>query len=97
MGRGLSKQTILTREFGRPMDVRREASSCSQKACGTRGLIGQNPDNPRLAILIAYNHVTVRFHEPKPCMNPAVIGGLSEERQKFFQDVWILGNDRGKK
>ena len=41
MGRGLSKQTILTREFGRPMDVRREASSCSQKACGTRGLIGQ--------------------------------------------------------
>lgn len=56
-----------------------------------------NPDNPRLAILIAYNHVTVRFHEPKPCMNLAVIGGLSEERQKFFQDVWILGNDRRKK
>ena len=40
-GTCLSKQTILTREFGRPMDVRREASSCSQKACGTRGLIGQ--------------------------------------------------------
>ena len=36
-----------------------------------------NPDNPRRAILIAYNHVTVRFHEPKPCMNPQVIGGMS--------------------
>ena len=56
-----------------------------------------NPDNPRLAILIAYNHVMVRFHEPKQCMNPIVIDGLSEERQKFFQDVWFLGNDRQKK
>lgn len=55
-----------------------------------------NPDNPRCAILIAYNHVTVRFHEPKPCMNPVVIGGLSEERQKFFQDVWVLANKRAK-
>jgi len=45
---------------------------------------------------MAYNHVTVRFHEPKPCMNPVVIGGLSEERQKFFRDVWILGNNRDK-
>ena len=52
--------------------------------------------NPRCAILIAYNHVTVRFHEPKPCMNPMVIGGLSEERQKFFRDVWILGHNRDK-
>jgi hypothetical protein len=55
-----------------------------------------NPENPRCAILMAYNHVTVRFHEPKPCMNPVVIGGLSEERQKFFRDVWILGNNRDK-
>ena len=51
-----------------------------------------NPDNPRCAILIAYNHVTVRFHEPKPCMNPAVIGGMSAAHQKFFQDVWLLSN-----
>ena len=51
-----------------------------------------NPDNPRRAILIAYNHVTVRFHEPKPCMNPEVIGGMSAAHQKFFQDVWILSN-----
>ncbi len=55
-----------------------------------------NPENPRCAILMAYNHVTVRFHEPKPCMNPVVIGGLSEERHKFFRDVWILGNNRDK-
>lgn len=53
-----------------------------------------NRDNPRRAILIAYNHVTVRFHEPKPCMNPVVIGGLAEARQRFFRDVWILPNRR---
>ena len=53
-----------------------------------------NPDNPRRAILIAYNYVTVRFHEPKPCMNPVVIGGLNEARQRFFRDVWILPNRR---
>ncbi|MBT3604237.1 MAG: phytanoyl-CoA dioxygenase [Candidatus Latescibacteria bacterium] len=56
-----------------------------------------HPDNPRRAILMAYNYRSVRFHEPKPCMNPTVIGGLSEERQKFFQDVWVLGNTRKKK
>ena len=53
-----------------------------------------NPDNPRRAILIAYNYVTVRFHEPKPCMNPVVIGGMAEPRQRFFRDVWILPNRR---
>lgn len=54
-----------------------------------------DPDHPRCAILIAYNHVTVRYHEPKPCMNPEVIGGLSAERQLLFRDVWILANARG--
>ncbi len=53
-----------------------------------------NADNPRCAILIAYNYVTVRFHEPKPCMNPVVIGGMAEVRQRFFRDVWILPNRR---
>ena len=48
----------------------------------------------RSAILIAYNHVTVRHHEPKPCLNSTVIGGLSESRQGFFRDVWVLGNKR---
>ena len=52
------------------------------------------PDHRRNAILIAYNHVTARYHEPKPCMNPTVISGLSEERQGFFRDVWVLGNKR---
>ncbi|MGA1199315.1 MAG: phytanoyl-CoA dioxygenase family protein [Candidatus Latescibacterota bacterium] len=56
-----------------------------------------NPNNPRCAILMAYNHRSVRFHEPKPCMNPVVISGLSEARQKLFQDVWVLSNDRGPK
>ncbi len=53
-----------------------------------------NPDNPRRAILIAYNHVTVRFHEPKPCMNPDVIGAMSGARQQFFREVWYLRNRR---
>lgn len=48
----------------------------------------------RNAILIAYNHVTARFHEPKPCMNPTVIGGLTPRRQGFFKDVWVLANKR---
>lgn len=50
--------------------------------------------NPRCAILLAYNHLGARFHEPKPCMNPTVISGLTPERQRFFQDVWVLGNKR---
>ena len=53
-----------------------------------------HPGNSRNAILIAYNHVTVRHHEPKPCMNPTLIGGLAEERQGFFRDVWVLANKR---
>jgi hypothetical protein len=63
---------------------------------GTRhtGSKWTNPNNPRNAILIAYNHVTVRFHEPKPTMNPTVIAGMSEERQKYFKDVWVLANKR---
>ena len=64
---------------------------------GTRhtGSNWTHPDNPRNAILIAYNHSTVRFHEPKPCMNLTVIAGLSEKRQGFFKEVWQLGNKRG--
>ncbi len=58
------------------------------------GAAWTHPDYDRSAILIAYNHVTVRHHEPKPCMNPAVIGGLSANRQGFFRDVWVLGNKR---
>ena len=56
-----------------------------------------NPDNPRCAILMAYNHIAVRHHEPKPFMIPTVIGGLSPEHQEFFKDVWMLSNDRRRK
>ena len=61
---------------------------------GTRhtGAKWTHPDNPRNAILIAYNHRTVRFHEPKPCMNSTVIGALSERRKGFFKDVWQFAN-----
>ena len=63
---------------------------------GTRhtGADWTNENNPRNAILIAYNHSTVRYHEPKPCMNPKVIGGLAESRQDFFKEVWQLSNKR---
>ncbi len=63
---------------------------------GTRhtGADWTNENNPRNAILIAYNHSTVRYHEPKPCMNPTVIGGLAESRQDFFKEVWQLSNKR---
>ena len=60
------------------------------------GAAWTHPDNPRSGILMAYNHVTARFHEPKPCMNPTVIGGLAPERQGFFRDVWVLANKRPK-
>ena len=50
--------------------------------------------NARCAVLMAFNHQSVRFHEPKPCMNSDVIAGLSEQRQAFFKDVWVLGGER---
>ena len=59
------------------------------------GAAWTHSEHARNAILIAYNHVTARFHEPKPCMNPTVIDGLAPQRQGFFKDVWVLGNKRG--
>ena len=50
--------------------------------------------NARCAILMAYNHQSMRFHEPKPCMNEDVIAGLTPARRGFFKEVWILGNRR---
>lgn len=58
------------------------------------GAAWTHTEHARNAILMAYNHVTVRFHEPKPCMNETVIDGLAPERQGFFRDVWVLGNKR---
>ena len=47
-----------------------------------------HPAHSRSAILVAYNHISVRWHEEKEYMNPTVVGGLSRERQGFFRDVW---------
>jgi hypothetical protein len=58
------------------------------------GAAWTHPDHPRDAILLAYNHVSARHHEPKPCMSPAVINGLAEQRRRFFRDVWVMGNNR---
>ena len=55
------------------------------------GTAGTQYEHPRKAVLIAYNHQTVRVHEPKPCMNPAIINALTQT-QGFFKDVWVLGN-----
>ena len=103
---------IRTPGSGRPTAVQRAASSFYARAPATPTPTATRspsegvrhsaapwtiPDHPRRAILIAYNHVTVRYHEPKSCMNPEVIGGLSAARQQFFRDVWILANARGKK
>jgi hypothetical protein len=51
-----------------------------------------NPKHPRMAIFYAYNHVNVRHH--KPSFDPAVIAGLSEERQAFFREVYHPQFDR---
>ena len=52
----------------------------------------RNPDHPRMAVFYAYNHVNVRHHKPK--FDPAVIAGLSEERQAFFREVYHPQFDR---
>lgn len=50
--------------------------------------------NARCAILMAYNHQSMRFHEPKPCMNEDVIASFTPARQNYFKDVWMLGSER---
>ena len=45
---------------------------------------------------MAYNHRTVRNHEPKPFFTEVVIGALSESRQRFFHEVWLLANGGNK-
>jgi hypothetical protein len=46
----------------------------------------QNPDNPRMAIFCAYNHINVRHH--KPDIPPEVIENLAPKHQRFFKDVY---------
>lgn len=46
----------------------------------------QNPDNPRVAMFCAYNHINVRHH--KPSISHEVIDHLSPQHQKFFKEVY---------
>jgi len=73
---------------------RSQASVVLSEAVRHTGAAWTHSGDSRSAILIAYNHVTVRHHEPKLCLNSTVIGGLNESRQGFFRDVWVLGNKR---
>jgi hypothetical protein len=41
-----------------------------------------HPAHSRSAILVAYNHISVRWHEEKEYTNPTVVGGLSLESIK---------------
>jgi hypothetical protein len=52
----------------------------------------RNPNNPRMAIFCAYNHINVRHH--KPSFAPEVIAGLTPEHQRFFREVYHPQFDR---
>lgn len=52
----------------------------------------RNPNNPRIALFCAYNHVNVRHH--KPTIPPEVLEGLARERQRFFREVYHPQFDR---
>jgi hypothetical protein len=46
----------------------------------------RNPNNPRMAIFCAYNHINVRHHKPE--IPPEVLEGLTPEHRRFFRDVY---------
>ena len=50
------------------------------------GDIWRNPNNPRIAIFCAYNHINVRHH--KPDIATEVIEKLAPKHQRFFKDVY---------
>ena len=50
------------------------------------GDVWRNPDNPRVAIFCAYNHINVRHH--KPNVPAEVIEKLAPKHQRFFRDVY---------
>ena len=52
----------------------------------------QNPNNPRISIFCAYNHINVRHH--KPDIPPEVIKKLAPKHQRFFKDVYHPQFDR---
>lgn len=50
------------------------------------GDIWRNPNNPRVALFFAYNHINVRHH--KPTIPTAVMDKLAPKHQRFFRDVY---------
>ena len=52
----------------------------------------QNPNNPRMSIFCAYNHINVRHH--KPDIPPGVIEKLAPKHQRFFHEVYHPQFDR---
>ena len=52
----------------------------------------RNPNNPRVALFFAYNHINVRHH--KPTIPQDVLDGLAPERQRFFNEVYHPQFDR---
>ncbi len=52
----------------------------------------QNPNNPRISIFCAYNHINVRHH--KPDIPPGVIEKLAPKHQRFFHEVYHPQFDR---
>ena len=52
----------------------------------------RNPNNPRMTIFCAYNHINVRHH--KPAFSPEVLAGLSPDHQRFFSEVYHPQFDR---
>lgn len=51
-------------------------------------------DDPRCALFFCYNHINVRHH--KPSFTDEMLGSLSEEHRRFFNDVYHPQFDRGK-
>jgi hypothetical protein len=52
----------------------------------------RNPENPRVAVFCAYNHINVRHH--KPTVPQEVLDGLTPERRRFFNEVYHPQFDR---
>ena len=52
----------------------------------------QNPNNPRISIFCAYNHINVRHH--KPDIPPVVIEKLAPKHRRFFREVYHPQFDR---
>ncbi|NES83268.1 MAG: phytanoyl-CoA dioxygenase family protein [Moorea sp. SIO2B7] len=48
--------------------------------------VWHNPNNPRISIFCAYNHINVRHHKPE--IPSVVIDNLAPKHQRFFHEVY---------